>query len=334
MDISIIIVNWNAKEYLLSCLASIEETAGECTKEIIVVDNASGDGSAAALEADFPNVQVIRSEDNLGFAKANNLGISKSRGRYVCLVNPDVIVLAACIPALVEMMDRNPRVGLAGPRMLNPDGTLQPSCRRSPTLWSGICTALYLPRLFPRAAMFSDCLMRYWPHDTMRKVESLTGSFWIARREAIDDVGLLDEEFFLYGEDIDWCKRFWLGGWEVLFAPVGQAIHHGGASSANTPVACFVEKRKASVRVWGKYHGRVSTVAHVLILLFRDGVRLVLNVVWYVLCPAQRGVTRKKIVSHWACVRWLSCRRARAPRDSARTGPSQTGDGLVINERK
>jgi len=172
VDVSIVIISWNTRQMLDQCIKSIYATTNNIKYEIIVVDNASTDGSPEAVEEQFPQVKLIRNKENLGFAKGNNIGMRASTGRYVCLVNSDVIVQNGCIEKLVEFMDANPSVGLAGPRILNPDRSLQVSCRHFPSLWNNLCQVLGFNKLFPKSVFFSEPFMKYWAHDEMRKVDA------------------------------------------------------------------------------------------------------------------------------------------------------------------
>lgn len=273
-DVSVIIVSWNAKELLISCLNSFIDSQGGYTQEIIVVDNASSDGSPEATEREFTKVRLIKNDTNLGFAKANNIAIRESTGRYVCLVNSDIIVLDDGIEKLVQFMDGNTDIGMAGPKIIGGDGCLQVSCRYLPTLWNNFCQAAGLHRLFPKSSFFSDWQMNNWAHDATRDVDALSGCFWIVRRSAMEKVGLLDERFFIYGEDLDWCKRFHEAGWRVVFCPGSQAIHYGAASSANAPVHFFLQMQKADLQYWRKHHGLAQMFVYALIVALRHMLRL------------------------------------------------------------
>jgi GT2 family glycosyltransferase len=304
-DISIVIASWNAKRHLLKCLKSIGKTATNRSHEIIVVDNASSDGSADAVASQFPEVVLVRNQENLGFAKANNIGIRASSGRYVCLINSDVIVLEGCFENLIEFMDSSPAVGIAGPRILNPDGSPQPQCRHCPTIWNHLCEALGLSKLFPNSVFFSEPFMHWWAHDVVRSVDVLTGCFWIVRRQAIDEVGLLDEDFFIYGEDIDWCKRFHDAGWDVVFCPEPKAIHFGAASSANAPIKFYLEMQKADLHYWKKHHGRIGQISYAMIVLIRHLVRFVAFAPVYLLGRRRRKCVSYKLRQSWACICWV-----------------------------
>jgi GT2 family glycosyltransferase len=256
--VSVIIVSWNAREYLTQCLDSLSARTCRYPMEVIVVDNASTDGSAEAVASRYPHVKLVQNGANLGFARANNIGIARSSGAYVCLVNSGVKVLPDCITRLVEYCEDHPEAGLVGPRIIGRDGKLQRSCRGYPSLWNMFCRTLALDTLLPTARIFSGYSLRHWRQDEPRRVDILTGCFWLAPRPAVQQVGLLDEGFFMYGEDMDWCKRFGKAGWDVAFVPAAEAIHYGGASSANAPVRFYIERYRADLRYWRKHHSRIA----------------------------------------------------------------------------
>jgi len=302
--VSVIIVSWNTQQHLLNCLNSIRKSK-DYTEEIIVVDNASTDGSPDVVEEQFPEVTLIRNKENLGFAKANNIGMRASTGRYVCLINSDVVVLDGCIEKLIEFMDKNQTIGIAGPRILNPDRSLQVSCRRFPSVWNNLCQVVGLNRVFPKSRFFSEPLMKYWVHDEIRKVDVLSGCFWMVRRKALEEVGLLDENFFIYGEDIDWCKRFYRAGWDAVFYPGAEAIHFHGASSSNSPIKFNVEMQKADLQYWRKHRGKAGQLAYWMIILVRQLVRIPALFFMYVFHLRNRQIIRFKLKRAFACIRFL-----------------------------
>jgi len=305
MDLSVIIVSWNAKEYLQKCLESlIPETMTHVT-EIIVVDNASTDGSPEMVKERFPHVKLICNDANLGFAKANNIGIKQSKGKYICLINSDVVVLRGCIDRMLDYMNQHLEIGMLGPKILNPDRTLQPSCMGFPTIWNVFCRALALDTLFPRSRLFGGRLMTFWPHNNVCRVEVLNGCFWMVRREALNKVGLLDENFFMYGEDIDWCKRFHDAGWMVVFFPDAQVIHYGGGSSSNAPVRFYLEMQRADLQYWKKHHSRPAWIGYLLITLLYQIVRISGQTVIYILKPSKRRQANLKIKRSVACIQWF-----------------------------
>jgi GT2 family glycosyltransferase len=303
--VSVIIVNWNARDYLLQCLASLSSEVCRDPMEVIVVDNDSSDGSPEAVENQFPHVRLIRSGANLGFARANNLGVAHSRGRYLAFVNSDVKVLKDCLTTLVDYCDQHPDVGMAGPRIIGGDGKLQRSCRGFPTVWNMFCRAMALDAMFPRVKICSGYAMKYWPQENLRPVDILTGCFWLVRREALNQVGMLDESFFMYGEDMDWCKRFWNGGWKLMFVPSAEAIHYGGASSSNAPVRFYIERQRADLQYWTKHHHWPAVASYFLI----SCAHLVLRSIGYTFAlgfaRGKRQAYSHKVRRSLACLRWM-----------------------------
>jgi hypothetical protein len=272
MDVSVVIVAWNAKRYLELCLESLEKARPRRSLETLVVDNASTDGTAEMVEKRFPWVKLIRSAENLGFSRGNNLAIRQAQGRYIALVNPDVIVLPGCLDALADFLDQNPKVGNVGPRVFNPDLTQQSTCRRFPTLWNNLTQAAGLATKFTKSRLFAGEHMWYFPHDRTIKVDVLVGCFSFIRRETFDAVGLLDENLFMYGDDVDWCRRCWKAGWEVVFFPGARAIHDRGKTTAPYPVRFAVAQQRSVLYYWSKHYGfwqvwgiRTITLFHLLL---------------------------------------------------------------------
>jgi hypothetical protein len=307
MDISVIIVAWNAKPYLELCLESLAEAPPRRSMEIIVVDNASADGSAEMIESRFPQVRVIRSTENLGFSRGNNVGIRQCQGRYIALVNPDVIVFPDCLDNLVDFLDQNPKVGNAGPRVFNPDMTQQSTCRRFPTLWNNFCSATGMAAAFKNSKLFAGEHMWYFPHDRTLSVDVLVGCFSMIRREAFDQVGLLDENLFMYGDDVDWCRRCWKAGWRVMFFPGARAIHDRGKTTAAYPVRFAVAQQKSVLYYWRKHHGFWGEVGMASLVLFHHLLRYSFAVVSELGRGkgSVEGAVRKQVSG--ACIRGLFC---------------------------
>ncbi len=308
MDLSVVIVGWNARHYLELCLESLAAAPPRRTMEVFVVDNASTDDSAEMIEARFPWVKLIKSPENLGFAKGNNVAIRQCQGRYIALVNPDVIVFPGCLDALADFLDENPKVGNVGPRVLNPDRTLQSSCRRFPTLWNNFCSATRLEKVFKGSRFFAGEHMFYFPHDRTLAVDVIVGCFSMIRREAFDAVGLLDEGLFMYGDDVDWCRRCWNAGWQVVFFPGAQAIHDRGKTTAPYPVRFAVAQQRSVLHYWSKYHGFFGVLGIRSIMLFHHLLRYSFAVASSLLHPNQRGEgdVRKQVSG--ACLRELLSR--------------------------
>lgn len=303
IDISIIIINWNTKELLLGCLESIEKEGSECSLEVVVVDNGSVDGSVEAARENYPRVKLIQNGRNLGFAKANNIGIEASTGRYVCLVNSDVKVMPACFAKLVDYMDTNNSIGIIGPKILWPDMSLQDSCRRFPNLWNNLCEILYLNKLFPKLEVFGGEHMIFFPHDRMIKVDGLVGCFLMIRRSALTEVGLFDERFFIYSEEIDLCKRFRKSGWEIVFYPDAQAIHYGRASSSQDPSRFSFEQHRSRLQYWEKHSGSVSRTVFVFLMIIRHIVKIFYDAVRYLFKPSERTEIGLQLAENAQCIR-------------------------------
>lgn len=303
--VSVIIVSWNARDYLMQCLASLSSEACRYPMEIIVVDNASSDRSVEAVASRFPNVRLIRNSSNLGFSKANNIGIAQSRGRYLALINSDVKLLPDCLTRLVDYCEQHPEVGMVGPRIFGGDGKLQRSCRGFPSVWNMFCRALALDSFFPRSRWFNGFLLHHWPQDCLRQVDMLTGCFWLVRRQALAQVGLLDERFFMYGEDMDWCKRFWDCGWKLVFVPSAEAVHYGGASSSNAPVRFYIERQRADLQYWEKHHSRLAVVCFFLV----SCLHLILRAGGYsfalLFARKARHACRYKVRRSLVCLQWM-----------------------------
>jgi len=304
IDLSVIIVSWNAKIYLLDCLQNIFLETMSHEIEVIVVDNSSTDGSSKEVKIKFPNVKLIQNDNNMGFATANNIGIKHSSGRYICLVNSDIKILDRCLDRMCNYMDGNPSVGMLGPKILNKDMTQQKSCRQFPTLWNNFCPAIGLDKIFPNLNIFSGEQILV-SGDNVHNVDVLSGCLIMIRKNALDEVGLLDDVFFIYSEDIDWCKRFWNMNWKVIFYPYAMAIHYGGGSSTNEPIRFSVEQVKAKLQYWRKHHNRFRVVSLILIVFFHQSIRITIRAILFFFMPSQRKEIYSQIRQGISCIRLL-----------------------------
>ncbi len=295
MDISVIIISWNTAGLLRNCLDSILRSPARCRREIIVVDNASQDGSPDMIKNDFPDVKLIRNPDNYGFARANNVGIKAAGGRYVCLANSDTLIQDDCLDKLCEYLDGHPEIAVLGPKLLWSNRSLQWSCRKFPTLWNTLCPALGLTRLFPRVGWLSGEHMGYFKHDRVIEVDALVGAFLMVRQEAIASVGLMDENYFFYCEEIDWCKRFKNAGWKVIFYPEAQVVHLGQGSASQEPDRFKREFMLSNVRYWKKHHNAIERLIFYLIVLCRHTIRLAMNSFLYMIVPSRREKTVRSL---------------------------------------
>ncbi|HTC46688.1 MAG TPA: glycosyltransferase family 2 protein [Candidatus Aquilonibacter sp.] len=303
--ISVVIVVWNAKKYVMECLESLREHCSGICSEVIVVDNASSDGTPELVAEQFPEFKLIRNPGNFGFAKANNIGIAQSTGEYVCLVNSDVKFLDDCISPMIDYMAKHPAVGMVGPKMLAPDGRVWRSTMRYPTLWNHFCRALGLDIAFRKSRFFGGLLMSDFDHQTTTPVEVLNGWFVVVRRAAMDRVGLLDAQFFMYGEDVDWCYRFGKAGEGIVFFAEAGAIHYGGASSSNAPVRFYLELYRATWQYWRKHHGSVAQLGFLVAIALHHALRLLSSSVLYLFLPSRRPGAAAKFKRSLACLQWV-----------------------------
>ncbi len=231
MDISIIIVAWNVREMLISCLKSVFAETKGIDFEVIYVDNASKDGSVDMVTREFPGVRIIQNSRNEGFIKANNQGIEISKGRYVLLLNSDTVVLDNAIEKMVKFADANPKSAVIGCKVLNPDRTLQRSCFMYPSLLNMFLSATYLYKIFPKNKFFGRERMTWWDFSEVREVETICGCCSLIRKEALEQVGLMDDRYYVYGDDPDWCYRFKKAGWKIQFTPAAEIVHYGGQTT-------------------------------------------------------------------------------------------------------
>jgi N-acetylglucosaminyl-diphospho-decaprenol L-rhamnosyltransferase len=234
VNLSIIIVNWNGGELLKRALASIaEHPPSSLSYEVLVVDNASTDGTREWLETQGPPVRLIKNNDNEGFGRANNRAFALTTAPLLFLLNSDAEVYPGAIDTLVETIKSDDRIGVVGPRLINPDGSLQASVWRNPTTpFEMLAGAFRLYKLLPRHLRGELLLGYHWDHATRRRAHLLSGAALLVRRELIDQVGGFDERFHMYGEDTEWSLRIVRAGWWLIFEPTAVVMHHGGQSSA------------------------------------------------------------------------------------------------------
>jgi len=261
--LSVVVVSWNVRDLLRRCLQSLRSGVQH---EIVVVDNNSTDGSAEMVRAEFPDVQLIANAENRGFPAANNQGIAVTRGRYVLLLNPDTEVVGDALATMVAYADAHPDVGVVGPRLLNPDGSVQSSRRRFPTLMTALFESTWLQSYAPRRL-----LERYYvldrPGDAVQDVDWVYGAALMARREAVRQVGMMDEGFFMYSEEMDWCRRFRDAGWRVVYLPTARIVHYGGRSSEQVVAARHIHFQTSKVRYFRKHHSAAAAEGLRLFLL-------------------------------------------------------------------
>jgi N-acetylglucosaminyl-diphospho-decaprenol L-rhamnosyltransferase len=243
--VSAVVVTFNALPYVEQCLSSVERHA------TVVVDHGSTDGTLDRTRSRFPRVRVVE-QDNLGLAAGWNRGIRETTGAYVLILNADAWALGDAVERLRAFADEHPEAGVVGPRLRNPDGSLQRSVRGFPTLWRLATEYFFLRKLAPHTQALNAFYAGGFDHDSVREAEFVMGSVMLVRRTAIEQVGLLDEDFFLFSEETDWCYRFHRAGWKVLFYPGAEFVHVGGASHGGR---MFRENLRGHLRFLSKHRG-------------------------------------------------------------------------------
>lgn len=285
-DLGIVIVNWNTREFLRRCLETVAASSGIDRFRTVVVDNASDDGSVAMVKQRFPQIDIITNDANIGYPRANNVGlrhlgfraagdVAESAPRYALLLNPDTELPHDALSQMVKFMDSRPDIGVAGPKLLLGDGSLDKACRRGfPTPLVSFYHYSGLAKLFPSNRRFGRYNMTFADEDSELEVDSVVGAYMQVRREAIERVGLLDEAFFMYGEDIDWAFRIKEAGYKVWYHPAVTVHHFKRAASRKNPKAQFEFWR--AMLIFYRKHFRRTTIfpVHLLILsalLFKGG---------------------------------------------------------------
>ena len=232
--LSIIVVSYNTKDILKECLSRIEIYSKDINKEVFVVDNNSSDGSTEMVSSEFPNFELISNNKNLGFAAGNNVALKIASGRYVLLLNSDAFLMDDTLQKTINYMDSNEKAGILGIKLISEDGSLQPSARNLPNPLSKFLVMSGVSDKFPSSRFFGSPDYKWWNHEEIKQVGWVPGAFFLIRREVIDDIGLLDERYFMYFEEIDYCLQAALKGWETIFYPFAKVIHIGGQSSSKS----------------------------------------------------------------------------------------------------
>jgi GT2 family glycosyltransferase len=243
IDLSICIVSFMTRELLRDCLNSINNQPSIYSTEIIIVDNGSSDGTLEMLKTDFPQIQLIQNSKNLGFTYPMNQALRAAQGRYLVQLNPDTLMIEDALRELFIFMQAHPEVGICGPKVLNRDGTLQKQCRRGePRPLAVIGHFLRLGKIFPKNKSLNEYLLNYLDEDEANPVAGVAGSCMMIRREVIDQIGYLDEQYFAYQEDADYCRRARDAGWQVYYLPTAKIIHFGGQGGSRVqPVRSIIE---------------------------------------------------------------------------------------------
>lgn len=304
-DLSIIIVSWNVRELLANCLRSVLAQTG-LALQVIVVDSASSDGSPELVAEQFPQVELVACQENVGFPRGNNLGLERANGRFILLLNPDTIVHGDALAKMVSYLQQHPAVGVVGPQLLNDDGSVQSSRRRFPTLRTAVFESTWLQPFAPKAV-----LDHYYVRDVedgeTAVVQWLMGACLMTRQEVVAQVGGLDEAYFMYSEELDYCRRIHEAGWQVVYYPEAQVTHLSGKSSEQAVTQRHINFNRAKLRYFRKYHGRFAAGVLRLFLLISYG--------WQLTLEAIKGAVGHKRPLRWQRVKayWMVLRSGLRP---------------------
>ncbi|MEZ4767601.1 MAG: glycosyltransferase family 2 protein [Caldilineales bacterium] len=320
--LSVVIVNWNVCDLLRRCLASIAGSddliltgaarggvARRWSAEVIVVDNASGDGSLAMLASEFPSVQVIANKENAGFTRANNQGLAASRGRYILFLNPDTELAPGALSLMLQYAEAHPAAGILGPQLRYGDGALQSSRRRFPTLATFFVESTVVQGWWPRNQILARYYMLDRPDDVVSQVDWVVGACMLVRRDVLNRIGGFDEGFFMYSEELDLCRRTVAAGWQVVYLPQAVVTHYEGKSSEQVVAARHIRFHTSRVRYVRKYHGAPAAEAvRVFLLLTFAWQWLVEGAKWLagLIIPSQRGqrsMRRERMAAYHAVLR-------------------------------
>ncbi|MFA5047652.1 MAG: glycosyltransferase family 2 protein [Patescibacteria group bacterium] len=263
MKLSIIIVSWNVRELLIKCLNSIYHNNKTSDLEVFVVDNDSQDDTAKLVAKQFPQVKLLAQKANLGFAKANNLAIKSAQGDYILLLNPDTETFPDTLAKSLDFMASHPDCGVLGCQMLYADKKLQPSVRRFPKPWPTLLMLLKLPKIFPRLKSVDNYLATDFDYAKEQTVDQVMGAFMLIPKKVIDKIGLLDENFFIWFEEVDFCRRVWSGGYKVYYSPAIKIIHHGGQSFSQQKTVTKQRRFFKSAFIYFKKYGLFSSSSYV-----------------------------------------------------------------------
>lgn len=283
LDLSIVIVNYNTGDLLRECLRSLFASEGDFTYQVTVVDNHSQDGSAALVRREFPQVDLLENPENVGYAQANNQGLKSRKARYYLLLNPDTVLPPGALRGMLSFMEEHPQAGIAGPKLMMADGRLDWACRRSfPTPEVSFYRLSGLGRLFPKSKRFGRYNLTYLDPDQEAEVDSVVGAFMMIRGETLEEVGYLDEEFFLYGEDLDFAYRAKKAGWKVYYYPQVTVVHYKRRSSSQNRKRAQHEFYRAMHLFYRKHYAKTTPLwLHWLVmagLILRGGTAMVREV--------------------------------------------------------
>ncbi|UCH62358.1 MAG: glycosyltransferase family 2 protein [Fidelibacterota bacterium] len=301
--LSVIIVNYNSDHHLTACIQSLIKNAGEVPIEVIIIDNASTDDSIRLVSKVFPDLKILTNSRNMGFAAACNQCLREARGGNILLLNPDTIIQSGAVKDTMEFLTRTPEAGIAGCRLLNTDGRPWNSCRTFPTVWDYLFDSLFLTRLFPGSRLFGRLYLTNTRFTEPAEVDVVSGAFFMFKRAVMDDIGLLDERYFIYTEERDFCYRAKATGWKVYFYPQAEIIHIGRVSTRQHTLEMFIEQKKSMVL----FHQKFDTPRKTNLIRFLIFLGIFIRfLVWNIAAAVSRTpeVMSKRYIYNGA-TRWL-----------------------------
>ena len=282
VDVTAIIVNYNTKELLQPCIAALRASAAGLRLQVVIVDNASRDGSGQVLRAEFADCDLLFNETNVGFGRANNQALSIARGRHLLLLNTDAFVATDSLERTVDFLNARPSCALVGVRLVGRDGVLQPCCRYFPTPWTDFLLRTGLSRFFPRTRLMDDMA---WDHASPRECDWVPGCFYLVRRQVVDQVGFFDPRYFLYFEEVDHCRAVKAAGWKVMFCPDTTVVHIGGESAKFDSEVTTQGRQISALQIessllyYRKHHGRTGLWTAVLLSTLADAVLMLKSLI-------------------------------------------------------
>jgi N-acetylglucosaminyl-diphospho-decaprenol L-rhamnosyltransferase len=303
-DLSLIIVSWNVRDYLAACLDSIRAHVGDLQFEVIVVDSYSDDGTVEMVRTAYPWVRFLPQPFNVGFTRGNNIGLAAAHGRYLMLLNPDTEIVDYALSQMVAYMDENPHVGVVGPRTLNSDGTIQSTRRRFPTLLTAIFESTWLQGWAPRRVLDHFYVRDIADTDTA-DVDWVQGSALMIRRKVYGQVGGLDEQYMMFSEEMDWCKRVRNAGWRVVYLGSVAVVHHGGKSTEQVTALKHIYFQTSKLRYFRKFHGPLASLALRIFIVVGYAEQLVLEQIKCTL-GHKRDLRRERVRIYWKVIRSLA----------------------------
>jgi hypothetical protein len=304
VDVSVIVVSFNTRDIVLECLHSLFEQTRGISFEVYLVDNASSDGTVEAVQHTFPHVWVIPNKRNVGFAAANNQGMREARGRYMLLLNPDTLVCDGAVQKTVLYADSCPSAAVIGCKVLINDREIQKTCFRFPDVINELISSLGINKVFPHSRFLSRPFMGDWDRRTERLVDVVSGMYMLVRREAINDVGLMDEDYFMFAEEADWCYRFWKHGWKCVFWPGTYIVHREGGSFSRRQVSrqMYVQLQKSILIFHRKHRSQASyylvRTLYVISMSLRTGYWLLKKTL------SPNGYVEHRLSCAWAALRY------------------------------